>query len=187
MEFAAYPHAVTHEAGSVTDVSRWVCDRYGTSPFDVLIGHSMGGIIALELAADMGFECGTVILIESNLRPAGAFYRNLMTPAHMQAYGDRVMGMLKGEAPFYSAELKKTLQEDFDYTDYVKRYDGRLYGIYGDRGVRDYPDRIADLHLSVEVAARIRFSFVHDACHLPMLENPAELVALLGAILGSGA
>ena len=75
-EYASYPHAVTQNAESVSDVTSWVYEKYKFGGFDFIAGHSMGGIIALELLANYGLEAKNVILIDSNLRPAKEFYRN---------------------------------------------------------------------------------------------------------------
>ncbi|BBF45340.1 hypothetical protein lbkm_4107 [Lachnospiraceae bacterium KM106-2] len=182
-EYVEYPHEVTSNAKSVTDVTEWVYQKYGKESFDILIGHSMGGIIALELAAKFDMSCNKVIFIESNLRPAKSFYRNLMTEENRKHYGDEVIPMLRGEDIFYSVELKKALQEDYDYSDYIKQFSGEVYGIYGDRGVREYKDRYADLCLDEKVENKIQFYFVEDACHLPMIENMKGLAEVIRVIL----
>jgi len=124
-----------------------------------------------------------VILIESNLRPANAFYRNLLTAENQMRYGDQVRRMLQSEASYYSPSLKQSLQQDFDFTDLVRTCPVEIHTIYGDRGIPDYPQRIADLCLDEDVTAQIQFHFVKDSCHLPMIENPEGLAELLNAII----
>lgn len=98
-----YPHTVTENAKAVGDVTKWVYDTCQTADVDFVVGHSMGGITALELLSDYGFGAERVIFIDSNLRPANAFYRNLMLPAHMDQYGAAVLMRMRREAEFYSA------------------------------------------------------------------------------------
>ena len=59
---------------------------------------------------------------------------------------------------------------------------GRVHGIYGDRGVENYESRISDLCLDEDVEQRIQFHFVKDACHMPMVENPEGLAAIVRQI-----
>ncbi|MBG0785790.1 MAG: alpha/beta hydrolase [Anaerolineaceae bacterium] len=181
--YVAYPHAVTKQAKTVSDITAWVYETYQNElPLDFIVGHSMGGIIALQLVTQHAFRCHQVILIETNLKPANLFYRNLMTEKNMAIFGDQILAMIQSEAPFYSDALKQSLREDFDYADLVREFTGQVYGIYGDRGVADYKSRIADLCLDADIEQRIRFHFVRDACHMPMVENPEDLAAIIRQI-----
>jgi pimeloyl-ACP methyl ester carboxylesterase len=175
-----YPHEITEQAQSISDLSRWVFDTYGDDLNGAcLIGHSMGGIIALELVAEFGVTCEKVILIETNLKPAEKFYRNLMTPENMRIHGKKIIPMIKTEAPYYADDLKHALQDDFNYTDLVRKSTVEIHGIYGDRGEGNYKNRIADLNLGKDIENNINFHFIKNACHMPMVENPKELAAVL--------
>ena len=177
--YAAYPHEITQTAHTASDVTKWVYARYGRERFDFIAGHSMGGIIALELAARYQMSVGTVILIETNLRPAGSFYRTLLLPANTPKYGERLKAMFREEAPYYTGELKASIQEGFDFSEYLFETDAAVFGVYGDRGVPNYAGRIGDLCLSRAAAERIRFRFVENSAHMPMIENPHGLAAIL--------
>ena len=48
----------------------WVCDQLGLEQ-PVLIGHSLGGLVALELAAARGERVSGVVLVDSVLLPPG--------------------------------------------------------------------------------------------------------------------
>lgn len=183
-EYASYPHAVTQNAESVSDVTSWVYEKYKFGGFDFIAGHSMGGIIALELLVNYGLEAKNVILIDSNLRPAKEFYRNLMLPHNMEKYGRQVLDMIKGESRFYSEALKRSLHTDFDYTGYIKSISCNIFGIYGDRGVELYDRRIDDLCLDDDIQKRIGFRFIRNACHLPMIENSVMLIEVIKECLG---
>ena len=175
-----YPHAVTEQAEAVTDLTQWVYDTYGKElNCDCIVGHSMGGLIALELVTQFGVACEKVILVETNLKPAEKFYRNLMTPENMAKHGAQIIPMIKSEAPFYADKLKQALQDDFDYTDLVRKSTVEIHGIFGDRGEENYKDRIADLNLGKDIENNINFHFIKDSCHMPMVENPKELAAML--------
>jgi len=177
--FVEYPHEITKNAHRVSDITKWVYETYGKEQFNFIIGHSMGGLIALELVARYNVKCDNVIFIESNLRPAKEFYRNLMLPENIKKYGIKVKSMLKEEAPYYRDELKFSLQEDFDFTPYINEISSKIYGIYGDRGIDRYNRRIDDLCLDENIEEKIDFKFVRNSCHMPMIESPQELTDVL--------
>lgn len=178
-----YPRVVTQNARTISDIARWVSSRYKAERPDFLVGHSMGGRVALRLVTEFALDCGKLILLESSPKPSGAFYRNLMTPAHLEAYGDRVLRMLKEEAPFYSEAFRASLRDGFDDSDLIRNCGGEIHGVFGDRGCPGHPDRIRELFLGEDVERRIRFHFISDSCHMPMIENPKDLASEILAIL----
>ncbi|BCN30814.1 alpha/beta fold hydrolase [Anaeromicropila herbilytica] len=177
--FIEYPHEITQNAHRISNITEWVYSEYGKNHYDYIVGHSMGGIIALELIAKFQFQCSTVIFIESNLRPAKEFYRNLMLPNNMIQYGDKVMNMMQNESSYYTEDLKISLKENFDYSSYISEISCKIYGIYGDRGIEEYSKRIEDLCLDKEIEEKIDFKFIKNSCHMPMIENPKELAEVL--------
>ncbi|KPU44454.1 alpha/beta hydrolase family protein [Oxobacter pfennigii] len=181
--FVEYPHNITEKANCVSDITKWIYTIHGSEKFDFILGHSMGGIIGLELVADFGLRCDKVVLVESNLKPAKNFYRNLMLPSNMEQYGKKIISMIKEEARYYNENLKKVLQEEFDYTDYIRKINSKIYGIYGDRGQRCYTNRISDLCIDDDIVAKIDFRFVEDSCHMPMIENHEALESIIESIL----
>ena len=185
LTFVEYPHAIIQTASCISDITRWVYKTYSGSPYDFIVGHSMGGIITLELIANFGFNCEKIIIIESNLKPAKEHYRNLMLPENMKYLGHTIIPMLQSEAPYYGDALKRSMQEDFDYTDTVKKIDKPVYAIYGDRGQINYENKISDLGLDEVIIKHMEFSFVENSCHMPMVENPKGLVSLLTNILSN--
>lgn len=176
-----YPHELTQKAESITQLSAWVNEHYAKIHFDCILAHSMGGIIALELLANYAFPADQLIFIETNLRPANPFYRNLLTPDHMEKYGNRIVTMLQKEAPYYHPKIVKALQEDFDYQEYVRACPCPVIGIYGDRGNRHYEQRYSDLCLDEDILSRIQFCFIEDSAHMPMIENPQQLATIIKA------
>lgn len=181
-EVIEYPHEVTLDAESVMDITKWVYDKVKENHYDVIIAHSMGGVIALQLA-EMGMVFKHMILIETNLRPAEPFYRNLMTEEHMKTLGEQVMKMLKQEGAYASKKLVASLQEVFDYTPLIHRLNQKVDILYGDRNVKDYPNKITDLCLDEKSVDKLNFYFVEDSCHLPMIENPKGIAECIQTLI----
>jgi len=145
----------------------------------------MGGLVALQLVEAFGLHAESIILIETNLRPAEPFYRNLLLPQNIEKCEDTVMAMLKKEAPYYSDALKQTWQNDFDFTMHVKKSRIPVHALYGDRGQADYGKKIDDLNLDEETRSKLEFYFVRNACHLLMVENPYDTADCIKAILAA--
>jgi len=102
-----------------------------------------------------------------------------MTNENMNLYGENILKMISSEAPFYGDNLKKSLQEEFDYTEHIKSISINIYGIYGNRGVSNYDKRIEDLCLDKSISQKIKFIFIENSCHMPMIENPQKLAKVI--------
>lgn len=183
IDYVEYPHTITKNAGCITDITKWVSETYGNSEYDFLVGHSMGGIIALELAVKFGLSCKHIILVDTNLKPANGFYRNLLTPEHMKEYGNKIILRMQEEDQYYQKELKYSLQNNFDFTEYVHLASQDIYAIHGDRGQKGYSNRISDLYLMESTVDKIVFDFIEHACHMPMIENPVALAKSINDII----
>lgn len=183
VDYVSYPHEVTSKAISVDMLSKWGYDQYKDFNYDAVIGHSMGGLIALQLAAKYHMNFSKIIYLDTNLKPADVFYRNLMTPEHMELYGEQVGKMFQDERAYYSNELLCSIQEDFDYTDLLQEIPQKVYGIYGDRNRPEYDKKIQDLNLSSATLEKLEISFVNNACHMMMIENPLGTYEKISEIL----
>ena len=107
--FMEYPHEVTSQAVQVMDLASWIASQLPRD-IDVIIGHSMGGILALQLVHDVGVPVKCVICIESNLCPAEPFYRNLVMKQSMTTLGAKLQKEMAKEAVWYQDTLAKQLQ-----------------------------------------------------------------------------
>ena len=185
IEYVEYPKTITKNCTSVADLSMWVYETYLSNNivYDFILGHSMGGLIALHLSMLPNVHINKTIFIESFLKPTEPFYRNLIMESNKSSIGDKVFAMLKEEDSNYTKELKSNLKENFDYTEYLERIHNNVYGIYGNRGNKEYPFLLRDLNLTREQLDKINISFVANSCHLPMLENPHELAQRIISIL----
>lgn len=183
IDYVEYPHGVTLNAKKVDDITEWVYKNYGHHCYDAIIGHSLGGIIALQLSAKYKMKVDKIIYLDTNLKPANEFYRSLMTQKNMEKYGENILQMFSKERGFYTAELLKSIQVDFDYTNLVNEVSQDIYAIYGDRGMPEYPAKIQDLNLSAQVLNNLNLVFIHDSCHMIMVENPKQLSEIIDGIL----
>lgn len=185
IEYVEYPEDVTRTCVSIGELTAWVDEQYLSlgQAYDFVLGHSMGGLIALQLSALDGARFKKTIFVESFLKPSEPFYHNLMMDANMALMGDRVLRMFGEEDAKYTPELKASLQEDFDFTESLDHIANAVFGIYGDRGTRDTALLLRNLDLDDHRLGRLDISFIHDACHLPMLENPHELAQRILSIL----
>lgn len=183
IDYVEYPHEVTLNAKKVDDITQWVYKNYSHQCYDAIIGHSLGGLIALQLIAEYKIKADKIIYLDTNLKPANEFYRNLMTQKNMEKYGNDILQMFSEERKYYTTELLKSIQVDFDYTNLVNKISQDIYAIYGDRGMPDYPSKIQDLNLSDQVLNKLNLVFIHDSCHMIMVENPEQLSEIIKGIL----
>ena len=183
VDYVEYPHEVTVKAKEVTDISEWVYDNYHHKYYEAVIGHSLGGIVALQLAVKYKMKFGKLIYLDTNLKPANEFYRNLMTPEHMNEFGENIITMFQEERKFYTPELFESIQNEYDYTNYLKEITQKVYGIYGDRNKAEYCNKVRDLNLSNEALEKVELKFINNACHMIMIENPKQLYETIEDIL----
>ena len=183
IDYVAYPHEMLKKAMATDDIVPWAAAYADECRCDVVVGHSMGGQIALSMLPLLKQPPSTLVLIESNPVPSGPLYRNLMTEEHMKQYGEPVLGMLASEAEFYTKELLLSLTDGYDLTPYIRQYRGKIHAIYGNRG-RAVGKRHADeLCLPEDIISRMELRFIRNACHLPMIENPTDMAGALAQIL----
>lgn len=183
IQYVSYPHEVTQNAKNISDIAEWIYKHYNDTQYDFILGHSMGGSIAWKLIFQYKMDISKIILVESNPMPSNAFYRNLLTDNHMKQYGETIKKSFLDESTYYSSELLSTLQDDFDETNYVRQYNGKIFSIYGDRGMPQYERKIEDLCLQQDILDKMQIFFVKDSCHMPMIENPKDFSDIVRRIL----
>ena len=183
IDYVEYPHEITSTAKKVDDITEWVYKNYNQHHYDAIIGHSLGGIIAMQLITKYKMKVDKLIYLDTNLKPANKFYRNLMTQKNMEKYGVSILQILNKERRFYTDELLESIQVDFDYSTLVNEVTQDIYAIYGDRGMSEYPDKIQDLNLSPQTLSNLNLVFIHNSCHMIMVENPKQLSEVIKKIL----
>lgn len=180
--FITYPRTVTKQVNSINDLADWLYNEIKDQGYDVIIGHSAGGLIALQLLNDYSYTTSKLVLVESNLKPAEVFYRNLMLNDTTKEY-ECIIKMLRSEMPYYTQTFQSSIQNDFDYTYLLNKLHIPVYVLYGDRGNPNYKNRFSDLCLDDNVLNQLNIRFVANSCHMPMMESPEEFSKILIKIL----
>lgn len=174
IDYIDYPHEVLASVKTIDELANALIPYCKDIQYDAVIAHSMGGVLALKLLNDQKLFANLCILVETNLRPANPFYRNLLMEHHKGSDMDWFFTMMKEEAQYVHHHIYEELQEVFDYQDLVRQCQVPITIVYGDRGYCDYPNRFYDLCLDQDIEQQLLFAFIHDSCHMPMLENPHQ-------------
>jgi pimeloyl-ACP methyl ester carboxylesterase len=144
-----------------------------------LIGHSMGGLVALEVAARLGPLVKGVVLLESFLTPPSEFFQNLLMDSAADGLRSRVMAMLARGKQESSDALRASLGR-VDYLDTACGLGEKLTAIYGDRGCGDVTRVRLALEWPEALVSQVALHVVPNACHFPMLESPESVLRILG-------
>lgn len=166
----------------LADVSDWLYSTLSPDEEDILIGHSLGGLAALDGAVRFSKNQATIILCESFLSSPRPFFQNLMMPDTDQAIFRAVMEMMATQRAYFSDELQRTLRA-VDLFDAALTPGLRLAAVYGDRGCNQ-PERVKEeLAWPRVLRERIPLAIVRNCCHFPSLENPAGALAALRSLI----
>lgn len=179
-----WPTELTPDFHDISDFSDWLRARIVLTPGDILIGHSLGGLVALDVAGSSGTDALRVILVESFLRPPSVFFRNLLMPTAPPALVSEVNDMLEREKPRYSATLRERLAS-LDIVPHVERTSVRIDAVYGDRGC-GAAETVDSLGWPEPLRESVDVHIIADACHFPMLEQPVEMAHLFRDIIDTG-
>lgn len=143
-----------------------------------LIGHSMGGLVAMEVATRLGAMVKGVILLESFLTPPSEFFQNLLMDSAPGDLRSRIVAMLARGKEESSDALRTSLGR-VNYLDTASRLGEKLMAIYGDRGCGDVTRVRLALDWPVALVNQTAPQVVANACHFPMLENPESVLRII--------
>lgn len=76
VEYLEYNHEITQRMKTISELAEWVYKNCSSQSYDVVIGHSLGGLIGLQLSCEYPVSIGKMICLDTNFKPAEAFYRN---------------------------------------------------------------------------------------------------------------
>jgi pimeloyl-ACP methyl ester carboxylesterase len=182
--FVEYPHTVTESCLSTQELSQWVANNYFSQgeQYAAVVGHSLGGILALQLAQIPGVTLPKIVFLDSFLHSTTDFFHNLYLPTTAPALKSRIDTMLREENDHYAESLRAEIRRpDFDFVQPALQYTGELYGFYGDRGCGDPEYTFSQLNLPPELQAKLHLHTLANSCHFPMLENPGATQLALSA------
>lgn len=167
---------------TVEAFAHWLHSSIQSIKYDFVIGHSMGGLVALDLAKKDKDLFRQVVLVETFLTPPTPFFQNLFLETGQKSDKRLILDMLAQEKAHYSPRLREALQRvDTDLA--AINVGTKVQAIYGDRGCEE-PNRVEkELGWYPELQQRVAISVVPNAAHFPMIENAEAMLHLLRAIL----
>lgn len=178
-----WPRPLTAQADTLQDFAVWLRSAVPLDDFDGIIGHSMGGLVALLLAASGQTPRAKTVLVESFLVSPSPFFQNLFVNMETPP-AQAVLEMLECEKPHYSPALRFALR-DVDMTAQVRSLASPIHVVYGDRGCGQPQQVYNELHLPVDLASQVTVHIIPNTAHFPMVENPQATVERLTTIFFS--
>lgn len=186
IKFIEWPMDSTNGFNSITEFSTWVRDNFinEDEQYDFIVGHSMGGLIALELSTMKNINVKHIVLIESYIKSPMEFFQNILMENTSELIKEKVLAMLKQESKYYSSELRNQLR-DLDLTELINKSNSSIHCIYGDRGVNNKDRVLNELGLPATIQNHMDIKIIQNSCHFPMIENSKDLIDALKTILES--
>lgn len=183
-KFIDWPTNLIKDFYSLTDYATWVRDEYINSneQWDFIIGHSMGGAVALNIAAMESVDINKIILVESFISPPQKFFQNLLMENADENLIIMVNEMLKKEQKLYCNEIRDMIRK-LDLRDLVIKLKSEIIAVYGDRGSNDSNKVLEELKWDDKIKSKISFNTISNSCHFPMLENSDELFNFIKRVL----
>ena len=177
-----WPHELTAGFHSVTAFADWLYPTTRQAHYDFVIGHSMGGLVALELAQREKPMSQKIVLIETFLLPPNPFFQNLFLKSAQVEDSQLIIEMLDREKEYYSAKLQESLRQ-VDLRQLVVGLCIKFHVLYGDRGCENPDHVMRELAWPQEIQHWADVMLVKNACHFPMIENAEITTQLLQDIL----
>lgn len=182
LQFVSWPTALLPQFHTVSDFVDWLLQaEIKNHHYDFILGHSMGGIVAIQIAAAVP-KIGQVILLDSFVTPSSRFFQNFLAPPISKALQNQIINMLNLERPYYSTKLADNLRTT-NLSPLFSQLNCQVTALYGDRGYADRTQLTSQLQWSSELLTKIAVHFIANANHFPMLENPQTTAEILLKIL----
>lgn len=165
---------------NISDYTIWLKNKLNNKRYDYIIGHSMGGLVALELSTECNID--NLILVESFITTPKEFFRNLIFDESNLSLLDAVQSMLKKESSFYSKKLANPLKV-LDVSEHIINTNSNIHLIYGDRGNDSKQQILEHLNFTKVVEDKVDVSLIENCCHFPMIENPEKFNRIILSII----
>jgi len=184
IDIIEWPNELIGTFNKVEDFAEWTINNYSVvnTKIDFIVGHSMGGVIALYIAASKKVKVNKVVLVESFIRSPDKFFQNLVYDEANKDLILKITDMIKNEAQYYSSEIGNELS-CLNVAELAYNLDCDIYAIYGDRGCGNKERVISELAFNQEVNRKVEVDIISNSCHFPMLENENEVVEYLNRTL----
>ncbi|MAT45621.1 MAG: hypothetical protein CL609_25095 [Anaerolineaceae bacterium] len=179
-----WPTHITPNFHQADDFANWLNSSIDPEQYDFIIGHSMGGVVTLRLTEIVEKFKPTIILMESFLTSPSPFFQNLILNQAASAPSLAIPEMLAQNKIHYSSKLGESLRK-LDLSQTVIHQKKKMVAFYGDRGSGS-PERVQkELQWPDALFSCVDVTVVPNACHFPMVENPAATMNGLKNILES--
>lgn len=177
-----WPHELTAGFHSVTAFADWLYSICKQTSYDFVIGHSMGGLVALELAQREKSYLQKIVLVVTYLLPPKPFFQNLFLNSAQVEDSQLIIEMLGQEKEHYSPKLQESLRQ-VDPQSLVVGLGKKFHILYGGRGCGDTDQVMRELAWPQEIQQWVDVKLISNACHFPMIENSEMTTQLLQDIL----
>jgi pimeloyl-ACP methyl ester carboxylesterase len=180
IKFIEWPTNSIRNFNNLSDFSTWVKDNYlaENESYDFIVGHSMGGLVALQLSTMEKVNVKHIVLVESYITSPGKFFQNILMENINEITKKKVMNMLKQESKYYSPDLGNQLK-NLDLTCQFNKTNSNIHFIYGDRGINNREIVLSELGLNSSVQKHLDIQIISNSCHFPMIENSEDLLNAL--------
>lgn len=150
-------------------------DWLGRPDADAVVGHSMGGLLALMTGRP-------AVLVDTFLLPPGPFFQNQFVPGTPELLRRQAAERLRADIPRFHPDLRERLRST-DCSSLALRRGAPAAALYGMRESRDEAEVLAALGWPEGLKAKVPVKLVPEAAHFLMLEQPDAFVfALAGAL-----
>jgi pimeloyl-ACP methyl ester carboxylesterase len=178
-----WPLDLTAGFHCIDDFASWLYEHHWPRTCDFIVGHSMGGLVALRLGSVGAVDIQNIILMETFLSLPSPFFQNMLMPDAPPCLKETVSSMTDSHEGYYSRVLRDRARKPQVAPNILPSM-GTIHAIYGDRGCSDRERVIAELGWPDTVRSRISVSLVPRACHFPMLEQPEASSVILSSQIG---
>ena len=171
----------------VEDFAAWLSASRGELLEEAagIVGHSMGGLVALKLGQSKLPGLRYVVLLESFLRPPEPFFQSILSEHASESVRRRIGEMMRRNLPRFSVSLREELKAG-DYANLAEGPRKNFFAVYGTRTASNPAEVAQRLGWPDRLYHKAALRFIHGCAHFPMLEDPDATAAALDRILAFG-